>query len=562
MKNGGFSDLADLLGANARRPWRFFARLGLRTRLFLVLLLAGAPMIVFGALEAQRNYASAISRDRELAALIAQQTTDSIAQSLEGRWQALELVAALPQVRSPGQTCESVMRVLAETQRFIATARIDRNGRIACASMPNREGVSVVDYDWWRRIQAGARTREVSSLVWGHVSERNVVVLAVPVYLDGFDGTLSGSIDTATIGTMVARVGAPDRAVFLFDRNNTLITSSIGAELAGPPALAAAIEMARTGRMESNRDLRVQLNQHQESGLLVAVVTRSEARPLGLRASLAALAPLLATLLGIAAMWAAVEAWVLRYFSALEMKAKAFAAGIASATPMRGAPPEFQHLAAALDAAFERALARERELELAARDNRRLSRELHHRVKNNLQVLTSLVNRQQKRSTEPLVRTAISEARARMLAIALVHRFIDPPEHLGIIDFDAYLTELTQQLHFALSGEARGIELTIDVDIGVAPVDFATVVGLLVAECFVGSYRSVAGLSGAQAHFTWRSAPRRFEFDLRAAVPTLSEPIDADLVRELARQAGAEVDRAGPMSLVLSWPAQSMAETG
>src|SRR3954452_4155407 len=68
-----------------------------------------------------------------------------------------------------------------------------------------------------------------------------------------------------------------------------------------------------------------------------------------------------------------------------------------------------------------------------------LMRELHHRVKNNLQVIISLLTLQGDRAPNPLVRQALLESRHRIQSMALVHELFYRAREFAVIDIHEYL---------------------------------------------------------------------------------------------------------------------------
>jgi two-component sensor histidine kinase len=277
----------------------------------------------------------------------------------------------------------------------------------------------------------------------------------------------------------------------------------------------------------------------------VSVAPQGRQSEITLRAVLIVLAPVLVSALSIVAIWFAMTRWVLRWFFRLRDAAEDFALGRYAPPPMRGAPREIATLAQAFDAAVTQSRARETDLATALTANMALTRELHHRVKNNLQVLSSLMSRQQRRTEEPVVRNALGEARARMAPVALAYRFINPPEELVAIDMEAYLSELTRQLHVALNGDSRGVKLSVTADSDPMAVDDATNLGLIVAEAFVSGYGHAAGMSGATATLTstrTESGGHKVSMGVLGAADLGDgkSGLDRELIQELARQLRAE----------------------
>ena len=82
-----------------------------------------------------------------------------------------------------------------------------------------------------------------------------------------------------------------------------------------------------------------------------------------------------------------------------------------------------------------------------------LIREVHHRVKNNLQIVISLLNLQIGRLRDPAVQIALKQARTRINALALVHRTLHEIEDQSLVQIDRLLTDLTHQTYEGFGGE-------------------------------------------------------------------------------------------------------------
>ena len=91
-----------------------------------------------------------------------------------------------------------------------------------------------------------------------------------------------------------------------------------------------------------------------------------------------------------------------------------------------------------------------------------LLREIHHRVKNNLQIVLSLLNTQLKTLRDPAAADAIRESQSRVRAMALLHQIIYQSEHSARVEMHRYLTLLTQSIRRTFRQEAQNIELTLN----------------------------------------------------------------------------------------------------
>jgi PAS domain S-box-containing protein len=111
-----------------------------------------------------------------------------------------------------------------------------------------------------------------------------------------------------------------------------------------------------------------------------------------------------------------------------------------------------------------------------------LLREVHHRVKNNLQIIISLVNLQMRQTDDPEVKQIMSETQNRVRAMSLVHEKLYRSESLSRIDFADYTRYLATQLFSFYGSDTRRVRL--DFVMGKIMVDINTAVplGLLMNE--------------------------------------------------------------------------------
>ncbi len=111
-----------------------------------------------------------------------------------------------------------------------------------------------------------------------------------------------------------------------------------------------------------------------------------------------------------------------------------------------------------------------------------LLREIHHRVKNNLQIVCSLLQLRGRRITDAELRAVFAETEARVRAMALVHESLYREVSLASIDFGHYLKNLAAQLLATL--HAGGAEVSLETECASIhiPVDTAIPLGLIATE--------------------------------------------------------------------------------
>ncbi len=141
----------------------------------------------------------------------------------------------------------------------------------------------------------------------------------------------------------------------------------------------------------------------------------------------------------------------------------------------------------ALRDAFTRAIHRvevsEGQSAEALEGQRRLVREVHHRVKNNLQVVASLLNIHGRTADSPAVRAAYAAISRRVGALSVVHRnhFAEMEENRGIA-LRPLVTELAAELRVSVPDQVSGLTLELDLDSVSTTQDVAVAISFLVTE--------------------------------------------------------------------------------
>jgi two-component sensor histidine kinase len=160
-------------------------------------------------------------------------------------------------------------------------------------------------------------------------------------------------------------------------------------------------------------------------------------------------------------------------------------------------------LANMLGSALARQTAEERAIESAAQNKRDqahaeiMLRELQHRVKNNLQIIISLLTLKMGQMTDATVREKLHSVIGRVQAIALAHDLLSTGRETNSIDFADYLSALCE-----LSPDA---DTTIEVHSAHAPIplDKAVPAGLIVNELITNSLKYAFGNAGGIIRVTF-----------------------------------------------------------
>jgi two-component sensor histidine kinase len=136
----------------------------------------------------------------------------------------------------------------------------------------------------------------------------------------------------------------------------------------------------------------------------------------------------------------------------------------------------------------QRVAERTRQLRDANAQLETLFQEVHHRVKNNLQVITSLLHLQAARSEDSETRAALQQSVDRIHAMSLVHQLLYSSHQLAVVDFATYLRTLVDSLQCAY-GTAGRIVITLDVEPAWFNLNTAIPLCLIVNEVLSNAYK-------------------------------------------------------------------------
>jgi two-component sensor histidine kinase len=129
-------------------------------------------------------------------------------------------------------------------------------------------------------------------------------------------------------------------------------------------------------------------------------------------------------------------------------------------------------------------------IEKKNKENELLLKELHHRVKNNLQIIYSLINLQKRRIDSPALHQSLSMVQNRIKTMSLVHQNLHENENFKEVNLEAYVKTIADYLKLLYLNEDKEITIQFTVESSIQIImDRAITIGLLINEIVSNSMK-------------------------------------------------------------------------
>jgi len=492
--SGGRGWLARLIG-----PLQ--ARLTLLMLLVLAAPTAGGVLVAIQAYDEQTERAETLVH--QFAALAASHERDFFSET----WRLLVGLATDLRLPEAGGRCPRLFGAfLGIYPEYGSLALVDPQGVQVCTTDKEAAGrpgsVRFDEADWFRRISA-LRDFTLSDQVVGPADSNPTMIAAMPIIGDNDTllGVIAVSIKLDRLEQVARDAGLPaDGVVYVLDRRGEVLTRRTegAADDGGLPQPDIVAKVVADEVLEFRADsldgreraYSVVVLQggavHVLFGLPVADTFSWIERDLASRLIMIGLTILAALIAAFVGGHYLVTRWV----RSLRHLAGDYTAGHLEARPdLHGAPAELRELGDGFATMARRVALREADLKRTIGEKDILIREIHHRVKNNLQTVLSMLSLRLRGAREPAARQALGDMEMRVRALALVQRHLYLDDASSLVDVAALLAELAQSLVTAVPGAAGRIQLALELPPLAIEQDRATPLALLVTELITNAMR-------------------------------------------------------------------------
>ena len=453
----------------------------LRSRLIVLLALALLPASTLAVIQAVANYKQVKAlTERNLlqsTAIFASQEKNEILDAQK----ALEGLAGKPEIMAftPGGCGQTLVKLHREYNRFDHLMVLRPDGAVAC-SVTVEDPPNFADSEWFTRTLINRAFTVTGNVILPSDESPNLIA-SLPL-LDGAGkiiGVIAAALRHAWLNDIVLNGDGQslvNTSAALLDRRGSVMAEAATGEPPGDWMPAAFVVGARLsgqaqvfqteGRDGIERIYALAPLYDQQVYIVLGGVSGHLLANPGLQLIAGLTYPILMWAIAIVVAWFAVDRLVLRQILRLRKTANAYAEGhFEVRTPgIEGAPNEIRELGTTMHKMADVISLHESELRKSLQEQKALLREVYHRVKNNLQVVSSLVNLQVSRAKNEHERAALRTTQDRIHALSMVHsNLYDTPE-LHQVKLQEFVPQLCEYLRQAQGESAENVRIKYDID--------------------------------------------------------------------------------------------------
>ncbi|WIV50868.1 sensor histidine kinase [Marivivens sp. LCG002] len=538
---------------------------GLAFRIAALLAVALFPLGLISVY--QMFYVSeAIDRRSEvtLESLTAQAAANEIG-LIRGGFGAASALAGVVQVVDPNDpmTCSVPFQVfVAENAQYSFAGFVSRDGVLRCASGGTGLDVSETESFVKQSQSPGLYTTITSN---GRVSQTSVVIMSTAVFKEGeFIGYIAVSLPHSNIFEDINLLSDRPLELATFNAEGKIMSAQNGLATVWQriPADIPLAELAQSQRIAFTATTLT----GEERVFAVTPIVEDTIYAIGSwprehfmvddrwRWMSPLLIPALMWAASLGVAYLAVHRMVIRPVRRfkLEMKHFALSRQLPTYVPNPSMPFEIRRIGEVWRDLAETVLRDEAELEGTIHDKTVLLKEVHHRVKNNLQLISSIINMKMRKLSAPEARRALKDLQLRVMSIASVHRSLYEAEARGQVRADQLIRYIVQMSYENGLEKTSGVILDYEVEEVALYPDQALPLSLLAAEAATNAVKYLGKPTDSHARVLVqlkRLSGERAQFSLSnttgvplSDVQTEGSGLGTSLIEAFAAQIGGRVE--------------------
>ena len=488
------------------RPRSMQPRLGMQ--IVLVLSIAILPL---GLISVYQTYSVLQDRQSLSTAALLEKTQEAVSDSREVIRSAVssaETLAVLVAVAGlSDETCDAAMARIVEKSPWFAFAGFRDNERgLVCSSTgfanarDRRDALPAISTE----------TEEIATQPLEFLGGVATANITVPVFRsDRFIGTVWIAVPVEALNKALSQA-APAVDLVLFQEEGEILATEeyVDDRRSVLPQGQTLLDLASKGR----QTFRAQNRQGLTRDFAIAPIVEGrvfalgswEPRERGLalpsyKRLMALYFPIIMWIVAILVAYIGVQRLVIRHVRRLRSWMKLYSSGRGGLenAQLDNAPEELEVVAEAFRAMTRRLAEQERLLEADLKEKTILLREVHHRVKNNLQLISSMLSMQIRTTDSHEAKTMLRKVQDRVMALSAIHRFLYLARKLSSLRADELLQEIIQQLVIVGTLEEAGHEIKVTTALDPVEIspDQSVPLSLLATEAAINAVK-YCGASG------------------------------------------------------------------
>jgi len=476
--------------------------LSLRVRLLLLLAVAILPAVVAGTITAITRYEAGLTETRANLRALSVLAVNRHLETLAETSRLLQTIANLPDIVSfDAQRCSTLLaRQYGErdgelARRYTNITAIDSENTIRCSALPMEPGRK---YSNPKQLEAVLATKafNIGGLTIGGFSNTRLLSAAAPLVAP--DGRVVGAIST---GIRAEYLESQFQAYKLPEGSKLALVDGAGGTLLNrgdynwqmptAPVIAAALTSGEREFMHDagGQNYLVVLGRIGNYDMFVLAALPSDTATNAVTGRLLTDIGeifLFALLAAMGVLFGA-QLFVLAPIARFRGAVRAYRRdGSGFVFDSASAPVEIAELARDFESMAHDVDARQENMQALLRQRDLLVRETNHRVKNNLQIVASLLSLQSRRISEPGAKMQFDLARQRVATLALLHRHLYEQRDTETVNLRSFFTQLMAQLVSAYGQRAQSSVSVIDMRV---PPSVAIPLGLIMTEAVTNAMK-------------------------------------------------------------------------